>query len=190
MNIKSSNFASRKLRMVVEETKYFKQFDIKFSTLGIGLHEFVLNIDKTFFLKHANDEIKDADIQICLTVHKSETMAVFDFDLKGTLIVSCDICLEDLTYPIHIKEELILKTSQEHRESEDENIAYVNPNEHQYNVELFLYEVLYASLPMRKTHPEMNQTCNDIMIQYLEKSSQSTKPEIDPRWEALKEIHL
>ena len=32
--------------MAVEDLKYFKQFDIKFSTLAIGIHEFHLDIKK------------------------------------------------------------------------------------------------------------------------------------------------
>lgn len=176
--------------MIVEEIKYFKQFDIKFSTLRIGLHELKIDLNKTFFLKHENDEIKDANVEILLKVNKQETMIIFDFEMKGSLTLSCDVCLEDLNYPIQTQEELIVKIIQEQRESDDENIAYVSPNEHTYNIEQYIYEVLYALVPMRKTHLELNQACNELMIQYIEKTNQETKREPDPRWEALKEIKL
>lgn len=176
--------------MIVEEINYFKQFDIKFSTLRIGLHEYKIEINKTFFQKHENDEIKDADVEILLKVNKQETMIIFDFDMKGFLTLSCDVCLEDINYPIQTKEELIVKLSQQHRESDDENIAYISPNEHTYNIEQYIYEVLYALVPMRKTHMDLNQACNELMIQYIEKANQETNREPDPRWEALKEIKL
>ena len=41
-----------------------------------------------------------------------------------------------------------------------------------------------------KTHLDLNQDCNELMIQYIEKTNQETSREMDPRWEALKEIKL
>jgi len=174
----------------VEDLKYFKQFDIKFATLGIGIHEFDLKIDKTFFTKHNNEEIKDADIDIRLSLNKKETMCLFQFSLKGKLILVCDVCLENLEYIFHSEEELILKISNEKRQSEDENIVYIHSNEQIYNVEQFLYEIIYAQVPMRKSHQDMNQTCNQEMIHWIEMNSKEKIQHTDPRWETLKDIKL
>ncbi|MBP7103002.1 MAG: DUF177 domain-containing protein [Bacteroidales bacterium] len=174
----------------MKDIKYFKQFDIKFATLGIGLHEFDLKIDNTFFSKHTNEEIKDADIDIKLSLNKKETMCLFNFSLQGKLVLICDLCLEDLEYVFHTKEELILKISNEVRQSEDENIVYIHSNEQIFNVEQFLYEIIYAQVPMRKAHQEMNQTCNQEMIHWIEMNSKEKIQHTDPRWEGLKDIKL
>ena len=174
----------------MEDLNYFKQFDIKFGTLGIGLHEYEIKVDKTFFSKHQNEEIKDAGVNILLKVNKKETMSVFDFLLEGTLTLACDICLEDLIYPFNTEEEWIIKISHEHKENEDDNIIYVNPNEYTYNIEQILYEIIYAQIPMRKVHKDTHQPCNQEMINWIEQNTQQQSRETDPRWDALKEIKL
>ena len=188
--LKNSNFAPRKKKMVVEDLTYFKQFDIKLSTLIIGLHEFNFTINKTFFSKHQNEEIIDTHIDVILKVNKKETMYLFDFALKGILTLQCDVCLEDMEYPIQTEEELILKISHENEHREDDNIIFISPNEQIYNVEQILYEIIYAQVPMRKAHQDINQSCNKEMIEWIEKNANTHTQETDPRWEALKNLKL
>lgn len=173
---------------VVEDLEYFKQFDIKFATLAIGTHEFDLKIDKTFFTKHNNEEIEDAEVAVSLTVNQKENMSVFDFTVNGKLILICDICLESLEYAFCTEEKLILKTSNEQRRNEDENIVFINPSIQVYNVEQILYEIIYGQIPMRKAHQDVNQSCNKDMINRIKQNSKKQTHELDPRWEALKEI--
>jgi len=174
----------------VEDLKYFKQFDIKLSTLIIGLHEFNLIIDKTFFTKHLNEEIKDANIDILLKVNKKETLYLFDFTLNGNITLQCDVCLEDMEYPIETEEELIVKVSLKAGQQEDQNIVFISPNEQTYNVEQIIYEIIYAQVPMRKAHQDINKSCDQEMIQWIAQTSIKQTQDTDPRWEALKNLKL
>jgi uncharacterized metal-binding protein YceD (DUF177 family) len=190
-NLKNSNFAPLKKRTVVEDKNYFKQFDIKLSTLIIGLHEFHFSINKSFFLKHPNEEIIDSHLDIQLKVNKKETMSLFTFILKGSITLQCDVCLEELEYPVDTEEELIVKvSSQESGRQEDENIVFISPNEQNYNVEQYIYEIIYAQIPMRKSHQDINQLCDNEMIEWIEKNANKQIEATDPRWEALKNIKL
>ena len=56
----------------MEDKVYFKQFDIEFVKLPLGVSGFELAVDKRFFEKHTNDEILDADILVQLQVEKKE----------------------------------------------------------------------------------------------------------------------
>jgi len=177
--------------MAVEDLKYFKQFDIKFSTLAIGIHEFHLDIKKKYFAKHKNEEIIDANIQVLLELNKKENLCIFNFTIDGQLTLQCDICLDDLAYPIHTEETLILKLSEETTgEYEDENILFVNTNEHIYNIEQVLYEIIYAQIPMRKSHEDVEQECNKNMIKQLELYTSKQTQAIDDRWEVLKNLKI
>ncbi len=186
--VKISNFASCKKRIVVEDLVYFKQFDIKLSMLTIGLHEFNFTIDKFFFEKHINDEIIDANVEILLQINKKETMYLLNFTVSGALTLQCDVCLDDMEYLIQTEEELILKTTNENLEKDYDNIDFISPQEQTYNVEQIIYEVLYAQIPMRKTHEENNQTCNQEFINWLLQNEEKEKQTTDPRWDTLKKI--
>lgn len=172
----------------MEDVIYFKQFDIKFATLELGIHEFNLKIDKTFFTKHNNEEIKDADVDVSLKVIQEEDMCLFDFTLNGKLILLCDLCLGELEYAFDTEEKLILKISNNQKQSEDENIVFINPNTQIYNVEQILYEIIYAQVPMRKVHQDVNQSCDKEMINKIKQNSKKQIEQTDPRWDALKAI--
>lgn len=190
--LKISNFASCKKRIVVEDLIYFKQFDIKLNILTIGLHEFNFKVNKTFFTRHINDEIIDADVEVLLQISKKETMYMLDFTLNGSLTLQCDICLDNMEYLIQTEEKLILKTINESLEQDYDNIVFINPQDQIYNIEQIIYEVLYAQIPMRKTHEEKNQACNQEFISWLNqnKEKQMHEQTTDPRWDTLKKIKI
>ncbi len=173
---------------------YFKQFDIEFVKLPIGIHEYGIKVDKMFFEKHPNDEILDADVDVRLTVEKKETLLRFRFHLKGNITLKCDVCLEDILHPIDIEESFVLKTKkEEEEESEDENMVYLPSEAYSYNVEQILYEMIYADVPMRKCHDDYpDQHCSPSMLDLLKKHGQTEKDknETDPRWDALKNLKL
>ena len=177
----------------MEDTFYFKQFDIEFVKFPIGKSGLELKVDKRFFEKHTNDEISDAEVDVLLEIDKKESFMRFRFHLKGTVTLCCDICLEKLLFPLEVTETFTFrKTDRTAEDSEDENVITLPPEAYSYNVEQLLYELIYAAVPMRQVHSDYpGQQCAPDMLERLEKL-QGKKEETmcDPRWEALKNIKL
>ena len=55
-SIKNYTFARQIGIWSMEDKTYFKQFDINISSLKIGKHNFDMQVDKTFFEKHVNED--------------------------------------------------------------------------------------------------------------------------------------
>ncbi len=175
----------------MREKDYFKQFDIRFGSLTFGRHQMEVEVNKLFFEKHKNDDIKDGNIQIGITVDRKETMVSLDFDIQGEIISFCDLCLEELVIPVSKHEMLILKTTGDARESDGEDIVFVGEREYSYNIEQIIYEYLLALIPIRKTHQEIgNENCNPDMLKLIEDAKTVSHPKEDERWEALKNLKL
>ena len=179
---------------VMEDKLYFEQFDVAFVKLSLGKHELECKVDKTFFEKHTNDEISDADVKVSIQIEKLETMMHFRFHLQGDITLKCDLCLDDLHFPLDTSEDFVLKKA--HRDevlSEDENMIYLDQDAYSYNIEQIVYELIYAAVPMRKVHGDYpGQQCNQEMLNLLEAHQQKEENTVvcDPRWEALKNVKL
>ena len=175
----------------MKEKDYFKQFNIQFATLPFGRHAMGVEVNRLFFEKYINDDIKDSNINIDITVERKETMVSLDFDIQGHIISLCDICLEDLTIPISKHEILILKTTGEAKEREYEDIVFVGEKEYSYNVEQVIYEYISTYIPMRKVHQETGEeTCNPEMLRLIEKAKNNSSPIEDSRWDVLKNLEF
>lgn len=158
--------------------------------MKIGTHERNIKITQTFFEKHINEDIIDANVDIHLNIIRDETMLVFKFDIHGSLISQCDICLDNVTIAVSAKEDLILKIVEKPQESDDENVVFITDKDKMYNIEQFVYESLILMLPMRKVHSgQGNDKCDPTMLDLIEKAAhQKNESQIDERWSALKNI--
>ena len=175
----------------MEDKGYFKQFDIQFGNLGFGIHRSDLEISNSFFEKHNNEDITDANVKIRLEVERKENLVILHFEMEGTLYSNCDVCLEEISIPVHHSEKLFLKIVPNPHESDDENIVFISENAHSYNVEQVIFEYLYAQIPMRKVHGEIgDQVCNQEMLSLIEKAKAKSAKQEDARWNALKNIKL
>ena len=177
----------------MEDKDYFKQFDIHFGNLSFGTHCFDLEVNDTFFEKHNNEDITDANVQIELEVERKETLVILHFSMQGTLYSICDLCLEEISIPVAKNEKLILKIVSKPYESDDENIVFIRENSYTFNIEQIIFEYLCTLMPMRKVHGEIgSETCNQEMLMLIEnaKGKSIKEKEVDERWEALKNIKI
>jgi len=181
------------------------EYNIGFTGLTDGKHEFTFEIGKTFFEQLEYSEINDAELKVKMVLEKKPTMMLASFDIAGKVKVMCDRCTDDFFIPVKGDAEIIYKFGTE--ELDDENVIVVLPNETEIQVAHPIYEFTCLMLPVRRIHPEGQ--CNQEMLksidQYLmveEKSIKKDKPsnekeskvepknedDIDPRWSALKDL--
>jgi len=169
------------------------KYVIQFGSLPKGIHEFVFDVEDSFFEQFEHSIVKKANIGVLVTLEKKEDMLLVDFTLEGTVTLPCDRCLEEMDVPVEGYNELVVKFGEENGE-ESEDIIVLPEKSHELDVSQLIYEYITTLTPMRNVHPEDengNSTCNEEALRELEKyriHEEEQKP-IDPRWEALKNIN-
>ncbi len=180
------------------------EYEIGFTSLQDGKHDYHYKIEDTFFEQFDYSDIEGANLNLDAVLEKSPNMITVDFKTKGTLKVMCDRCTDSFDLPIAGEDDVIYKFSDQ--EIDDEKILTIAPNEVKIDLTAPIYEFISLLLPSRRVHPEGE--CNEEMLKeidnYLMVESDDTadnhhiKPdsdqgnddddEIDPRWAQLKNL--
>jgi uncharacterized metal-binding protein YceD (DUF177 family) len=104
------------------------------------------------------------------------------------------VCLADYPYLVDFKERQIVKLSgDENLEDDTEEIVVLKRSETEINVATLIYEFINLAAPyISRCEDEGNtEWCDSEMIEKLKQLAPGPKEEIkdvDPRWEALKNI--
>ncbi|MFM7218350.1 MAG: YceD family protein [Flavobacteriales bacterium] len=170
-----------------------REFRIEFGSLPHGEHEFEFEVDDTFFQEFEHSVIQHGNMDVLVVLEKKENLLLLDFTLQGTVMVTCDRCLDDLQLDLEGYTELIVKLG-DHAEEEAEDMIVIPASEHQLDISQFIYEYVTVMIPMRNVHPDNedgSSSCNPEILREIEKHQhQENADEPDPRWEALKKINL
>ncbi|WP_455131623.1 YceD family protein, partial [Prevotella sp.] len=65
------------------------------------------------------DEIKRGNIRVCINVRRTENYFELDFHTEGTVVIPCDLCLDDMEQPIETDDRLVVKFGEEYSEDDD-----------------------------------------------------------------------
>jgi uncharacterized metal-binding protein YceD (DUF177 family) len=171
--------------------EFFQEMIIPFSGLKPGIHSFSFKVDGSFFRNFEYSEIMQADLIVDLVMERQPRLLVFEFDIRGTVTVPCDRCLEEYIQDISGRERLIVKFGEQHHE-ETEEILVITEQEHQVDLRQVIFEYIHLALPIRRVHGEDeqgNSLCDPGVTGFI-----SNKPDIcgedktDARWDALKRL--
>ncbi|MBL0053468.1 MAG: DUF177 domain-containing protein [Bacteroidetes bacterium] len=170
-----------------------KAFDIEFSALSIGKHQYSFEVDDTFFGCFENAVITNGKLAVKMELLRQTTMLQFNFDIDGHITTTCDRCTDDFEWQIHTKETLLVKIG-DHLEEEDVDVYVIPQSQTHWNVAQQIYEYICMAKPLRTVHSDDakgKSTCNAAFIAQLEKivTKQTKKTEVDPRWDVLKKIN-
>lgn len=169
-----------------------KEFNIPFSGLKQGKHNFNFEIDNTFFDSFEYDDFKDAKINLDVLLNKTSTMMELDFEIDGTVNVACDITSEPYDQAISSQLRLVVKFGDEYNDEDDE-ILILPHGEHQVNIAQYAYEMAVLAVPQKRVHPgiEDGTLQSDVLDKLRElqpKEKKDNKEENDPRWDELKKL--
>ena len=167
-------------------------FIISFKGLKEERHSFDFNIDKEFFEKFEESEIREGNLSAIVEMDKKSSHLDLFLQISGTVMISCDRCLEMFPYTINSKNRLIVKFEKE-ISKEDPDIIYLPPEEYELDLRQHLYEFIHLALPIRRVHPsdktgttgcdpEMIKKLNELLI------DEDRQNKEDPRWEELKKL--
>lgn len=117
---------------------------------------------------------------------KREAALQVSFLFTAEVVVICDRSLEEFWQPVEGKYEVIFKEGIDF-DSEDEqmSIRRLDISGNIINIETEVRDSIVLSVPLRKIHPRFFNEDGDL-IEFEHQTEES--PEIDPRWEALKNL--
>ena len=168
-----------------------RNYDVSFSGLKNGKHEFKFEIDKTFFqLFDTEQEFTNPKIEVSVLLDKHTTFLEFEIKIKGLVELVCDITNEDFSYPIENEIKILVNFGEEYDDSNEEVIT-IPTGEHAFNVAHLIYENVMLSIPMKKISPNVSDEDIQILDQFSPKDieeAEEEEHESDPRWEALRKL--
>jgi uncharacterized metal-binding protein YceD (DUF177 family) len=177
--------------------KSLKEFDIDLINLADKRHDYQYVADNAFFalFEHSLVEVGKCTVHLDLT--KSETMLIGEFDIQGTIELTCDRSLDLFDYPIATQAQIIFKYGEQTQELSDE-IVVIPRSLATLNVAQYIYEFIGLCIPMKKLHPRFvnevtEEDSEDDILIYSSATTEEDSSEdgivmIDPRWEDLKKL--
>lgn len=170
----------------------YRNYNVNFSGLKIGKHEFKFSIDQAFFdLFETEKEFTNAKLDCDVLLERHSTFLDFKISISGTIDLVCDISNQEFSHPVSNEISLLVKFGEEYDDSNEE-IIVIPHHESEFNVAQIIYEAVMLSVPMKKLSPNILE--NDEYQDLLEKFSPKIKEEkedneeIDPRWAALNKL--
>ncbi len=169
-----------------------KEFDIPFSGLKQGKHEFDYVIESKFFESFGYDEFNDAQIDLNVVLNKMSTMLELEMQADGVVNVDCDTTSEPYNQKVSGTLELVVKFGDEYNDENDE-ILIIPHAEHQLNIAQYAYEMVVLAVPQKRVHPGvLDGTLESDALKRLEelspKEEKNNKEDTDPRWDELKKL--
>lgn len=181
------------------------EMKLTFSKLPIGKQDFNYHIDGKFFNEIEASEVRSGSVDVALTVtHRQEGIYELDFVCNGIIIIPCDRCLDDMEHQVDTSYHLTVKMGDEFDESID-NVLVIPSSWRTLDLSPIVRDTVLLTIPMMHAHSPGD--CNQEMLGRLSEhatrsfdsdedfmrepqSEQSTNGEddIDPRWEALKQL--
>jgi uncharacterized metal-binding protein YceD (DUF177 family) len=164
-----------------------RNYDVSFSGLKTGKHQFKFEIDKSFFqLFDTEQEFTNPKISVDVFLEKHTTFLEFVIKINGIVQLVCDITNEDFEHPVENEIKVLVKFGEEYDDSE-EDVITIPTNDHAFNVAQLIYEVVALSIPMKKVSPNVSDEDLEILEKFSPKEVEEEEKS-DPRWDALKKL--
>ncbi len=150
------------------------------------------NLDDAFFASLDDSQLEHGSLHVSVSIRKMTGFFEIQFHIVGSVVVSCDRCLDDMDQPIDADNILMVKLGDTN--SDDDDIVIIDENEGILDMSWFIYEFIMLSIPIKHVHAPGK--CNSVMTQKLHelsdavRSSEEEAEVIDPRWEKLKNLKV
>lgn len=186
----------------------FSAYKLPLKSLGEGVHEFDYKLTKQFFSDMENADVRNADLDVHLTVNAKHDNYALSFTITGTVTLLCDRCLDDLVLPIDARYSIDVEYGDDYNDDSD-NLLVIPASDNYLNVSYMIYDTVILAIPIKHVHPLGK--CNRAMSAVLRKhravgvnedteleeelmdemdnmESDGTNTGSDPRWNALSKL--
>jgi len=178
--------------------KNLRAYQINLLGLANKVHEFSYEMDKSFFEHFPNNLFEWAEGNVKLVLNKGENLLTAEFEITGSLGLVCDRSLEKFAYPFQSSQKIYFKYASQYEEVNEE-IVHIPFNAEKLDLAQFIYEFFALEVPLRKIHPDFDDTEDEdeefslIYTSGGEEDDQEAtqtpdEDNIDPRWQILKNL--
>lgn len=161
-----------------------RDFDIVFSGLSLGEHQFLYHLNDTFFTLYDYTEHSKLKAVAEVTLYKHNTFLELNFKVKGEIEVVCDRSSELFMQKIKNSFGLMVKFGEAYDDTDDENLI-LPQGEYQLNIAQYLFELVVLAIPTKNIHPDVKSGKIALDYQVEEEPEEENK---DPRWDKLKDL--
>ncbi|WP_194777318.1 YceD family protein [Pararhodonellum marinum] len=184
--------------------KLWRAYEIEVIKLNEGQHEFTFEISDPFFaLIKENNLIQKGSLTALVAVNKLPNLIETQFNITGTVRLTCDRSLEEFDHPLETSQKVLYKFGAEEKEI-NEDIFMITRNTPNINVAQLIYEFIILALPAKKIHPDYLEEMDEDEFEGegemvyvseiedesepLDKADEENPDKTDPRWEILKKL--
>lgn len=125
----------------------------------------VIEAGDDFFAQLEQEEIAGGNVCMEIKVkHYGEACFEAEIRVTGSVIVSCDRCLEDLQLEVETSDVIKIKDG-ELSEDDDPMMVSLPKDEREYDFSWNIYEIIETSLPLKKVHED--GSCSEDMVRRI-----------------------
>lgn len=171
-------------------------FEIDIYNLPNKEYEYQFDINDSFFAQFEDSIVTKGSLVAKVNLVKHPGTLELQFDIEGTVVLTCDRSLDEYDELIQCNERLLLKYGEENIEISDEIIS-ITRDTHRFNVAQYIYEFIGIAIPIVKRHPRFKteDEGNEEEVRLIYQSSTAPEDESekeeeneDPRWALLKNL--
>ena len=173
----------------MENMDRLKPYKIDLHGLKEGVNTLGFRLDDEYFSAVEAGDVRQGCLDAVVEIVRKASLFEVNFIIKGTVVVPCDLCLDDMDQPVEAKSRLVAKFGKE--DSEDDDLVTVAEDEGILDVSWFMYESIVLNIPIKHVHAPGK--CNREMMKALEahsatRSDVEVEDTMDPRWSELLKI--
>jgi len=169
-----------------------EQFKIDLKSLTCEETSLDYDLEDGYFAALDDSELEHGTLHVSVSIRKATGFWEFMFHTEGTVTVTCDRCLDEMSQSIDADNRLIVKLGAVN--SEEDDIITVSEDEGILDLSWIIYEFIVLAIPIKHVHAPGK--CNPAMSHVLEELSadrssdeESAQP-LDPRWSKLAELNI
>lgn len=149
------------------------RYKISYHLLSDGLHNISFDIDSQIFEVVDGSEILGGNCVATILLRKSLSQMRLEVNIKGSVSVNCDRCLDEISTIIDFNGILIVRVTNEINGTEYiiddkvEDTLLINPIEEDLDLESYLHDSIILALPLQRIHTDDengNNLCNKDML--------------------------
>ena len=175
---------------------YRREFEIAFVGLKPGIHEFNYEITDKFFERFQEQDFRNCEASIKITLDKKVGFMMLKFEIGGQLTANCDRCNNEIVLDLWDEFNIVVKMVDDpevmNEQEDDPDVYYISRGESHLNVADWIYEFINLSIPMQKVctrNDKEGPGCNQDALDVLKKmeSDDSEHPN-NPIWKGLEKF--
>jgi len=175
---------------------YRREYEIAFVGLKPGVHEYSYAITDKFFEPFQQQDFKNCQAQVKLSLDKKTGFMLLRFEIGGSLEVTCDRCNNPLPFELWDEFNVTVKMVEEpelmNDQEDDPDVYYIGRGESHIDVANWIYEFINLSIPMQKIcqYEKMDGPhCNPKVLDMLKKlETKEPEKKDNPIWKGLEKF--